>query len=198
MWSVEQEQVFEKGNNPFDNPFYGYRTLDLLLPDGRRATYFGCIVGDCVHVVALEDDETTYLVRQSRPNVMKVGANEIPETWELPGGFADSDNPLGEITPEELEGSAQAEIEKEIKRHAGTLTHVGPLLPSVGISNELDFIFMGTELSPVSHSSPVEATEQDMRIKRDKFGVLYEKMQRDRLPVSAQTLAAMAKVAFLL
>ncbi len=189
-WIVKSETVLPKGDNPMENRFYGYRIFEFTLPDGQNATYFGLVVPNCVHVVAVEADETTHLVRQRRPNVMAVGALEVPETLELPGGFADPN-----IT---LEQSAQGELETEIGRHAGTLTEVGTIWPSVGVSNEQDHIFMGTELSPVDNNDHVEATEQDMRIVSGKFGDLYEQMQRDRLPVSAQTLAAMSKVAILL
>jgi hypothetical protein len=75
------------------------------------------------------------------------------------------------------------------------LLYVGSLWPSVGISNEKDHIFLGTDLAPVPLTGPVEATEQDMRIVSGQFGVLYEQMQRELLPVAGQTLAAMAKVA---
>ena len=143
QWSVDRERVFPKGDNPLENPFYGYRILDLTLPDSRLATYYGLIVPKCVHVVALEADETTYLVRQSRPNVMEIGASEVPETMELPGGFANPDT--------SMEESAQAELEKEIAQHASTLTPVGVLFPSVGVSNEQDHIFVGTELSPIQN-----------------------------------------------
>ncbi len=185
-WSVEREKIFPKGDNPFGNHFYGYRELVIGLPDGRKATYNGSIVQACVHVVALESDETTYLVRQSRPNVMAVGARNVPETLELPGGFAD---------PNDLEGSAKSELEEEISRTPGKLKYLGPLFPSVGISNEQDHIYLGTELSPVNLDTSRHSTEQDMMIVEGKFSKLYDQMLNSRLPVSAQTLAAMAKVA---
>src|SRR5882757_416607 len=101
-WTVTGETVWPKGDNPFGNRFYGYRETNLVLPDGRLATYFGNLVGHCVHAVAVEDDLTTYLVRQSRPNVRAIGQMTVPITLELPGGFADPD--LG------LEGSAREEV----------------------------------------------------------------------------------------
>lgn len=102
QWSVAGKQVYPKGENPLDNDFYGYQVTELLLPNGQPARYHGIDVGDCVHVVAVEPDETTYLVRQKRPNVMAIGAKEVPETLELPGGFADP--------AKSLEDSAQEEI----------------------------------------------------------------------------------------
>ncbi len=189
-WKVDSERLYPKIDNPLGNFFYGYREIKLTLPDGQGANYFGVVVEKCVHVVALEDDDTTYLVRQSRPNVMEVGGRKVPETLELPGGFA---NPQMS-----LEDSAQAEVEEEIHRHADSLVKVGILWPSVGVSNEQDHIFLGRELSEITDNNSAEATEQDARIVDGKFSELYEQMLRERLPVSAQTLAAMAKVAILL
>ena len=72
---------------------------------------------------------------------------------------------------------------------------IGTLYPSTGISNEQDHIFMATGLSVITPMDSGEATEQDMKLVHGKFGYLYRQMQLDKLPVSAQTLAAMAKVA---
>lgn len=185
-WKINQEHLFPKGDNPLGNSFYGYRKIDLELPDGRSATYSGVDVSDCVHVVALEEDETTYLVRQSRPNAMPVGGADIPQTWELPGGFADKSS---------LVESARSEVRQEIGKLAATLTKIGIILPSPGISNEHDHIYMGTDLRTVEETGLVEATEQDMQILSGKFGTLYERMASQTVPVSGQTLAAMAMVA---
>src|SRR5689334_11673674 len=91
-WQVVKEKVYPKGpqrrNNPFRNRFYGYRQTDLVLPDGRPATYHGVLIPNCVHLVAIEDDLTTYLVRQDRPNARRSGSLVVPKTLELPGGFA--------------------------------------------------------------------------------------------------------------
>ena len=186
-WLVTGETVHPKGGNPLGNRFYGYRQVDLVLPDGRPATYHGVDIGWCVHVVALEEDETTYLVRQRRPNVMPVGGRSVPKTLELPGGFADLSLTLDE--------SAAQELGQETGRRADNMEFIGTLYPSTGISNEQDHIFMATGLSVITPMDSGEATEQDMKLVHGKFGYLYRQMQLDKLPVSAQTLAAMAKVA---
>lgn len=189
-WSVSNEHTYPRGDNPFGNAFYGYRTLDVSLPNNQQATYHGLLIGDCVHIVALEEDQTTYLIRQPRPNAMAAHSNQIPNTLELPGGFA----PLGLS----LESHAQLELHEELRRHAGSLSFVGTILPSPGISNEHDYIFLGTDLSPIEDASSGESTEMDMEIVEGKFGTIYSQMLRSELPVSGQTLAAMAKVAILL
>jgi 8-oxo-dGTP pyrophosphatase MutT (NUDIX family) len=189
-WSVKRESVYPKGNNPFGNPFYGYRKIDLTLPEGREASYYGVVVPPCVHVVALEDDETTYLVRQQRPNTMPLGGTSVPETLELPGGFA---HPA-----QTLVASAAQELREETGRDAASMRPVGTLYPSTGVSSEQDHIFIGTELSAAERPNDQEITEIGMGLVSGRFGDLYMQMLTERLPVSAQTLAAMAKVANLL
>lgn len=183
-WTVSRETILPKGDNPMGNNFYGYRKVDLDLPDGRTATYHGVIPGDCVHVLAVEDDLTTYLVRQKRPNALPAGGRIVPVTLELPGGFARQK--LG------LETSAREEAREEIGRNIGNLLKIGELYPSTGLSNEVDTIYLGTGLSIAEDVVHSEATEQDLRIVTGKFGELMDDLRRGGQPVSAQALAAFA------
>lgn len=182
-WEITGEEVFDARNNPLDNPFYGYRRTKLRLPDGQRATYHGLIVSDTVHVVAVEDDLTTYLVRQKRPNAMGINQKDIPEVLELPGGFADERY--------DLAASANRELEEEAGLHASNLEHIGTLYPSVGVSNEKDHIFLGRLLEPVA-SPTGEATEQGLQVVSGPFGKLYDELLHSPGTVSAQTVAALS------
>lgn len=186
-WQIKSETVYPAGSNPFDNRFYGYRSTDLILPDGRPATYHGVTIPDCLHIVAVEKDLTTYLVRQSRPNARALSGTAIPETLELPGGFKKAGI--------EMAAAANAELSEEIGKRAGSLTLIGSLYPSPGVSNEVDSIYLGTDLTTVDAPVDVEATEQDMRIVAAPFGELYDSIIRGNQPASAQTLAAMAMAA---
>jgi hypothetical protein len=186
-WRVDSEEIFPKGDNPLGNKFYGYRKTRLTLPDGRTATYFGALVGPCVHVVALEPNETTYFVQQKRPNVRRPQSGDpVPTLLELPGGF------VGDRT---ILQAGQEELGEEVGRQASTLEHVGTLYPSVGISDEQDHVLMGTGLAAAGRSEVVEATEQDLRVVALPFGRAYDHMLRGEMPVSAQTVAALALVA---
>lgn len=184
---MASERLFPKGRNPFGNNFYGYLARELVLPDGQEATYHGLDIPPCVHIVAIDPDETTYLIRQDRPNVMRLGETIIPQVLELPGGFAKAHTPLPE--------SAQAELNEEISLHAGNLEHIGTLWPSVGVSNEQDHIFLGTDLSPVHVSGELEATEQSLEVMAVNFGQIYDEVRRGHQPASAQMLAALSLAA---
>ena len=186
-WSVRSDQNYPAGTNPFGNRFYGYRSTNLILPDGRQATYHGVVIPDCIHVVAMEDDLTTYLVRQFRPNARANRATDIPQTLELPGGF--------QKPGLEKCGAANEELKEEIGKSAGSLTVLGTLFPSPGISNETDTVFLGRDLSDCPHTGETEATEQSLTVVAGPFGVLYDRMRQGHEPVAAQTLAAMAMAA---
>jgi 8-oxo-dGTP pyrophosphatase MutT (NUDIX family) len=186
-WKIVGEKLYPKDDNLFGNRFYGYRSTKLKLPDGADAEYHGVVVGPCVHVVAVEEDSTTYLVRQSRPNARALGDDTIPETLELPGGFQEEGS--------DAESAAASELGEEIRRRAGSLVLLGVTYPSTGISNETDTIFLATDLSPISETGIVEATEQDLRVVAGKFGELYDLLRSGSQPVSAQTLAGMALAA---
>ena len=134
----------------------------------------------------------TYLVRQLRPNALERGGLIIPETLELPGGFASPN-----LT---LEQSANRELAEEIGRQATNMTQVMQMYPSSGLSNEVDTIFWGTKLVDVSGIHSEEATEADMTFVQAKFGDLYRqlsKMSEHQRPISAQTFAALSQAAFL-
>jgi ADP-ribose pyrophosphatase len=186
-WQIAGEQIYPKGDNPFDNRFFGYRRTDLVLPDGRSATYHGVLVGDIVHAVPIDDDLTTYLIRQHRPNARANGSSDVPCLLELPGGVVEPK--LG------IEQSLHQELRQEVGKRAKTLTKLGVLHPAIGLSDECDTIFLATGLSSERDIHHNEATEQDLVVVAEPFGVLYDRICNSNEPVSAQTVAAMALAA---
>jgi ADP-ribose pyrophosphatase len=186
-WKVTRDRLYEPGDNPLGNPFYGYRTTDLLLPDGRSATYHGILVGDIVHAAPLEDDLTIHLISQPRPNARTTADRDVPAVLELPGGAADPG--LG------LAASADRELCQEIGCRAGTLEQLGVLMTAVGVSDERDTIFLATSLYLATDHDHDEATEQSIVVVSEPFGRLYDRLRHGRAPASAQTVAALTLVA---
>ena len=186
-WKITGEITYPKGENPLDNRFYGYRSTDFDLPDGRKARYHGVLVPTCGHIVAVETDLTTYLVRQNRPNARAMHSSTIPKTLELPGGFMNPNASWFDAINDELA--------EEVGKRAEKVFPLGKLYPSPGMSNEIDTIYLGMDLQDVPAPSVVEATEQGMGIVSGRFGKMYDQMLTGRQPVAAQTLAAMAMAA---
>lgn len=183
-WNLSNEKYFPKGDPAHTNRFYGYIEREIELPDGKMATFFGVDVPPTGHIVALEDDLTTYMVRQKRPNLMRPSDTVVPTTLELPGGFLRED-----MTPEE---AVNQELRQEVGLSAGTVMQIGELNAYPGISNERDAVFIGRSLSQVTRAD-FDDTEQDMEVVAEKFSTLYDSIIGGDRQVSAQTIAAIAK-----
>lgn len=193
-WRINNIEEFPKGpnesHNPFGNPFYGYRQVDLTLPGDKPATFFGILVGPCVHSVIFGENDTTYLVRQKRPNALQQAAHRagklvVPETWELPGGFAKY--------PDDIERSAREELEEEARGRGLTIRQVGSPYTAPGVSDEVDHIFVVEGFnSDTSAQGSDEATEADMDIMSASFDEIYGLAMSGEIQTSSQTLAGLA------
>lgn len=186
-WRVVDETVYDKGSNPLGNTFYGYRRIDLRLPDGRPAVYHGVLVGEVVLAVPLEEDLTVHLVSQRRPNARTAAQPEVPLVLELPGGGAEPGLTLA--------ASVDNEMCQEIGLRARSLERLGELMTAVGIADERDTIFLATGLYPAVDDDHDEATEQDLVVVSEPFGRLYDRIRDGSAPVAAQTVAALALLA---
>lgn len=193
-WSVTSEVVMPRGKNgenPFDNPHYGYRELGLALPDGELRKYFGLLVRRCVHAVVLDDARNTYLVKQPRPNAMEEGSGIIPVTWELPGGFADH--------PKGLEASIRQEVVEEARGNGASVRELRGAFTAPGVSNEVDTIFLveGFQSDKFAQGSG-EATEQDMTVLAAPFDEIYSRIMDGEIPTSHQTISGLAMADYVL
>lgn len=180
------------GDNPMGNRFYGYRTSYVGLDNGEMGVFHGVAIGDTVHTVAIDDDELTYFVRQKRPNLRRPG-QEIPWSIELPGGFAAT--PLGESPDIEdaLETAARQELASEVGMTALHMSMIGTLNVAPGLSDEIDHVFLGTQLQPAAKALiEREQTETHIEVISMPFGEAYDAFTSGREPVSAATLSALA------
>jgi ADP-ribose pyrophosphatase len=101
------------------------------------------------------DGRRAVLVRQYRAAVGR-------ELLEIPAGKRDVDG-------EELEATAQRELAEEIGYRAGRLEKLAEFYNSVGFSDELSHVFLGTELEPATRDvqGPEEAHMTIERIALD-------------------------------
>ncbi len=181
-WEIRGEGNMPKESNPIGNTFYGYRDTYILLPDGRKATYFGIVVRPCVLIVSIEDDLTTYFVRQKRPNARQVDQSDIPEFLELPGGLADS---------KDLAYEANRELRDETGISSSNITEIGVIYPYPSVSNERDHIFLGRDLLHNLDGINREATEQDIEVISAPFAKIYDQVRRGQVMASGPTIAAL-------
>ena len=117
----------------YENPWIELYHDDVLRPDGSTGIYGhvhfkGCAVG----IVALDDDDNIFLVRQSRYTL-----NE--KTWEIPeGGASKNEEPIM---------CAKRELEEETGLVAKHWQRLLKIHTSNSITDELGFVYLATDLS---------------------------------------------------
>jgi len=146
----------------------------LLLPDGSEAVREIVSPPDAVGILAVDHDETVYLVRQYRPAISEV-------TLEIPAGILDP----GEIAEE----TARRECAEEIGLMPEKLLLLFSYYHSVGFSTGKITVFLGTNLRPAqnAHTDPQEFLERVPL----PFSALYEKSMSGEIIDSKTLLAAL-------
>lgn len=108
--------------------------VDLIRLAGGRTVEREIIEhGGAVAMVALDDEEHVYLVRQYRSPVAR-------SLLEIPAGGIEVD--------EKPEQSAERELQEEIGFFPGKLEHLGAFHPVPGYSSELIHLFLARALRP--------------------------------------------------
>jgi ADP-ribose pyrophosphatase len=133
---ITAREVVYKGNA------FRVQKLNVRMPDNRVRVYDLVVHNDSVTIVPLDEKGNIWFVTQFR-----MGSEEI--LLELPAGVLED----GE-TPENC---ASREIREEIGMAAGKLHKLGAIYLAPGYSNELNHIYLATDLSP----SPLEADEDE-------------------------------------
>ncbi len=106
---------------------------EAVLPDGRRIPLDVVRHPGASAVVPFESADDVLLIRQYR----HAAGGFI---WEVPAGKLDGDAP---------EVCAAKELEEEVGRRAGRLTHLSSILTSPGFTDEVIHLFAAYDLSPV-------------------------------------------------
>lgn len=122
--------------------------VDIQLPDGGTAKREVIRHAGAVAIIALDDDQHIFLVRQYR-----IGADQY--LYEIPAGLLEADEP-----PEE---SAVRELREEIGYRPGRLEALGGLYVAPGYTTEFIHLFVAHDLvrDPLSQD-----TDEFLEVKR--------------------------------
>lgn len=127
----------------YHNPWLIVREYDVIRPDGTRGIYGVVDPGANVTIVALENDETIWLIHEFSYPLQRL-------RWILPSGRVEPDEaPLQ---------AAQRELAEEVGLRAAVWTHLGALSLSGGISSQVSHIYLAQSLQ--RGTAAPEVTEQ--------------------------------------
>lgn len=139
---------------PYDGGFFRVRADEVAMPGGGTARREVVEHRGAVAVVPLMDDGTVVLLRQYRH---ALGTYVV----EIPAGKLDVDG-------EEAAEAANRELVEEIGHRAGVLRHLVTFHNSVGWTDEVTHVFVGTQLEGADRPSGFSPSgeEADMEVLR--------------------------------
>ncbi len=151
----------------------------IRLPDGKEGIREYIRHPGGVGIVALTDQGEVLLVRQYRYPYGQV-ITEIPAGKRDPG-----EDPLT---------TARRELEEETGMTAGRWEPLGAMYPTPGYTDEVDYLFFATDLSPATAHPDADEFLDVVRVPFDR---LLQQVMEDDLP-DAKTQLALLKVARIL
>ncbi len=115
----------------YRNPWLTVTEYDVIRPDGERGIYGVVDPGDNVTIVALETDETVWLIREFSYPLQRT-------RWVVP---------TGRVEPgEEPLHAAQRELAEEVGLRAADWTYLGAFPLSGGISTQISHAYLARRL----------------------------------------------------
>lgn len=131
----------------FKNPWWTYRFEKLVRPNGTQGEYhYLHTQAGCSLIVPVTDSGTILFVKQYR--------YLFNESFiEFPAGGIESN--------EDKDQAARRELIEETG-HDGQLEYIGNFMPLKGLSDEIAYIFLATDLRPSKEFSPDEEEELEL------------------------------------
>jgi ADP-ribose pyrophosphatase len=145
-----------KTKKSIKNPYWTYNIEDYILPSGISKEYHYVDSRGSVIIIPKIDDNTFLLIEQFRYLNQKI-------SLEFPGGGIQENL--------SIEENAQKELSEETSFKANKLELLGTFNPFVGVTNEMCYVFLATELEK-TNSKP-EITEQIELIKLHKNDINF-------------------------
>ncbi len=147
---IEQRGPWQKISSKIvhENPYFYVHEDKVIKPDGQPGQYNVVETRGAVFVVALDADESFYLIGQHRYTFNKY-------SLELPaGGIEQGDDPLED---------AKRELAEETGLAAANWKLLGVTYPAKGFVNETNYTYLATGLSEIGENSQAEEGIAELR-----------------------------------
>lgn len=155
------------------NPFWTYKIDQYEIPGKGQGTYYYVDTAGSSFIIPITSNGKILLVKQYRYLNRRM-------SWEFPGG--------GIKAGEHPENVAQKELIEETG-FSGSLHEVGSFNPYNGVTNEICYVFIATDLIP---SQEFEKDHSEDFIIQAFSVDAFEKMIQDKIIYDGMTLAAWA------
>jgi 8-oxo-dGTP pyrophosphatase MutT (NUDIX family) len=158
----------------YENNWIRLREDSVIRPDGERGIY-GVVQfrNIAVGVLAVEDDDSVYLVGQYRYTLDRY-------SWEIPeGGCPETEDPLS---------AAKRELEEETGLRAESWKQLGEAHLSNSVTDERAVWYLAEGLTQGKHSP--EGTEK-LEVRRVPFSLALEMVHRGEITDALSMLAIM-------
>lgn len=172
VYRILKEEVFSSPRNT------KHQLVDatILTPDGHEVVWQYIRTRDVVGIVALEDQDRVFCVRQWRPA-------RKDYAWELPAGGIEKENP----TSDEVLENANRELQEEIGFKAHTLELLASFSPTIHVACTYYVVLARNLESSALSNDVVESVEA----KALPFDAAADLLLHQNLP-SALTLIGMS------
>jgi ADP-ribose pyrophosphatase len=141
MWKKLSSKIVHKNN------WYQIREDDVIKPDGSNGSYFVINAHPAVYIIAQDTDKHIYLAKQYRYPIQK-------NSLELPAGSSDG---------EDILSAAKRELQEETGLIAKNWKQLSNFSPYTGISNEIAYLFLATELTMTDNNKRKQEDIYDLQ-----------------------------------
>lgn len=168
------EQLSKK--TVFENPYYSISEEEYTLPNKNVGTYYAVRGLKTVFVVPMLGVDQVIITKQFRYLLQS-------ESWEFPAGRIDAgESPIQ---------AARRELEEEAGYQAEALHEIGVFAPCNGLSDELCYVFLATDLQLTAQQlEDTEAVTVHVKTVDEFEDMINNNTVQDGMTIAAWALTA--------